>query len=72
MSNKPETARLNFLYIYHVLQQYSDEEHPMSVQEITDRVNQIFLMHNAGMNRISPDTVKRILETVTLEIFPDS
>ncbi len=72
MSNKPETARLNFLYIYPVLQQYSDEEHPMSVQEITDRVNQIFMMHGSGMNRISSDTVKRILETVTLEIFPDS
>ena len=63
---------MNFLYIYHVLQKCTDGEHPMGVQEITDEINRLYISRSPQSSCISPDTVKRILEVVTQEIFPDS
>ncbi len=72
MSKKTESSRLNFLYIYHVLQINTDEEHPMGVQDITDEINRRYISRSQDGYCISADTVKRILEVVTQEIFPDS
>ena len=42
MANKPDSSRLNVFYILHVLANYSDEEHPLSVSDIARHVNKEF------------------------------
>lgn len=69
VANKPDSSRLNAFYILHVLANRSDEEHPMSVSEITERVNEEFGYLSASGTMISADTVKRILEELTDKIF---
>lgn len=69
MANKPDSSRLNTFYILYVLENYSDEEHPLSVSDIGKRVNEEFgYLSESGM-MISTDTVKRILEELTDKIF---
>ena len=36
---KPDSSRLTLFYIIHVLQRYSDREHPISVSEIQEKIN---------------------------------
>lgn len=67
---KPESSRLNLFYILHVLEQYTDEEHPLSASEIADKVNRDFSYLASTDEIISVDTVKRILDELTDKIFP--
>ena len=67
---KPETSRLNLFYILHVLEQYTDEEHPLSAMEIADKVNKEFSYLSSSEKIISDDTVKRILDELVDKIFP--
>lgn len=69
MSNKPESSRLNVLYIVYVLSNYSDEEHPMSVTEIKEKVDEEFCYLSLGDCVISIDTVKRTLDELTDKLF---
>ena len=39
---KPDSSRLNLFYIVYVLEKYTDEKHPMSAQEIAEKVNTEF------------------------------
>jgi len=67
---KPDSSRLNIFYIIHVLQHYSDIEHPLSVAEIVKRINHEF-GHLASTDAvISADTVKRTLEELIDRVFP--
>ena len=70
VANKPENSRLNVVYVLYVLANYTDEDHPMSITEITEKVNREF----AGVSLqadavVSQDTVKRTLDTLTTKIF---
>lgn len=69
MANKPDSSRLNVFYILHVLANYSDEEHPLSVSDIARHVNKEFGYLSISGTIISADTVKRILEELTDKIF---
>lgn len=69
-SNKPESSRLNLFYILQILSNHSDEEHPMSASEISDKVNEEFGYLSSTGAVISLDTVKRTLEELTDRIFP--
>ena len=68
--NKPESSRLNLFYILQVLSSASDDEHPLSVSQIRDMVNQEFGYLSSGGSVVSYDTVKRTLEELTDKIFP--
>lgn len=69
-SNKPESSRLNLFFILQVLSGHTDEEHPLSVTEIRDRVNEEFGYLCDSGAVISSDTVKRTLEELTNKVFP--
>ena len=69
-NGKPESSRLNLFYILQILEHYTDEEHPLSVSEITDRVNSEFGYLSSTSSLMSADTVKRILDELTDKIFP--
>lgn len=69
-SHKTESSRLNLFYILQVLKKYTDEEHPLSIVEIQERVNKEFGYLTASDSLISQDTVKRTLEELTDRIFP--
>jgi hypothetical protein len=71
MAAKAESSRLNVFYILYVLANDSDEAHPLSVAEITDRVNGEFRYLSASGQIISADTVKRTLEELTDRIFTE-
>ena len=66
---KPESSRLNLFYILQILEHYSDENHPLSVAEITDKVNTEFGYLSVTNTVMSVDTVKRTLEELTDKIF---
>lgn len=67
---KPDSSRLNLFYILHVLQKYSDIEHPMSVPDIREKINLEFGYMSYTDSIISTDTIKRILEEFTERVFP--
>ena len=67
---KPDSSRLNLFYILHVLQKYSDVEHPISVPDIREKINQEFGHMSYTDSIISTDTIKRILEELTERVFP--
>lgn len=69
MAKKPDSSRLNVFYILYVLANCSDEEHPLSVLDITRQVNKEFGYLSTSGTMISADTVKRILEELTDKIF---
>jgi predicted DNA-binding transcriptional regulator YafY len=71
MAAKTESSRLNIFYILYVLSCDSDEEHPLSVAEIKDRVDDEFGYLSASGQVISADTVKRTLEELTDKLFPE-
>lgn len=71
-SNKTEQSRLNVLYVIFTLKKYTNEEHPMSILEITNKINQDFLYLTAGDKIISSDTVKRTLEALITILFDPS
>lgn len=66
---KPESSRLNLFYILQILEHYTDEEHPLSVSDVTDKVNVEFGYLSATNVLMSMDTVKRTLEELTDKIF---
>ena len=66
---KPESSRLNLFYILQILEHYSDENHPLSAAEITDKVNTEFGYLSVTNTVMSVDTVKRTLEELTDKIF---
>ena len=68
---KPDSSRLNLFYIVHVLQRYSDREHPMSVSKIQEKINQDFGYISMTDSLISADTIKRILDELIERVFPD-
>lgn len=68
-NRKPESSRLNLFYILQALSEHSDEEHPMSVSEIRDKVNEAFGYLSSTGVVISLDTVKRTLEELTDKVF---
>lgn len=70
MGKKPDSSRLNVLYMIYVLANYSDEEHPMSISEIKDKVDEEFGYLSLNGTVVSLDTVKRSLEEVTDKLFP--
>ena len=37
-SRKPDSSRLNLFYILQILANHSDEDHPMSASEISDKL----------------------------------
>ena len=67
-AQKPDNSRFNVMFILHILQQYSDEDHPLSVIDILNRVNAVF--SGKGRNVISVATVQRTMECLTTELFP--
>lgn len=67
---KPESSRLNLFYILQVLSNYTDEEHPMSASEISDKINEEFGYIFSMGTLISLDAVKCTLEELTDKIFP--
>ena len=69
MATKADSSRLNTFYILYVLANYSDEEHPLSVSDISKRVDEEFGYLSATGPLISSDTVKRTLEELTEKIF---
>ncbi len=71
MSKKTESSRLNLFYILHVLANYTDEEHPMSLSEIKSKVDVEFgYLSSADADAVmSSDTVKRTMEELTDKIF---
>lgn len=71
-THKTESSRLNLFYILQVLKKYTDEEHPLSVLEIQERVNKEFGYLTTADSLISQDTVKRTLEELTDRIFPSN
>lgn len=68
---KPDSSRLNLFYIIHVLQHYSDREHPMSVSTIKEKINQDFGYLSMSDSLISSDTIKRTLDELIEHVFPD-
>ena len=68
---KPETSRLNLFYILQVLDNYTDEQNPMSATEIADCINKDFAHVVLSDKVISTDTVKRTLEELLSRIFPE-
>lgn len=68
-NRKPESSRLNIFYIIQVLSEYSDQENPLSAQEIANKVNKEFSYLNESGEVISMDTVKRTLGELTDKIF---
>ncbi len=68
---KPDSSRLNLFYIVQVLAKYTDEKHPMSAQEIAEKVNTEFahLASEEVEHIISPDTVKRTIEEMIDKLF---
>lgn len=68
-AHKPDNSRLNVLFILHILQQYSDEDHPLSASDIMNRVNSVF--SGRGSDVISRETVKRTMDCLTTELFPN-
>lgn len=68
-SIKGEQSRLNVLYIIFTLKRYSNEDHPLSVTEITRKINQDFLHLTTADQIISSDTVKRTLDTLLDYLF---
>ena len=66
---KPESSRLNLFYILQILEHYTDEEHPLSVSDIAEKVNAEFGYLSATNVLMSVDTVKRTLEELTDKIF---
>jgi len=66
---KTENSRLNVFYILQVLERHSDEEHPLSVTEIRDKINKEFGHLSATGTLMSIDTIKRILEELISCIF---
>lgn len=69
MGKKTESSRLNLFYILHVLANYTDEEHPMSLSEIKNRVDEEFNFLSSTDVVMSADTVKRTMEELTDKIF---
>lgn len=69
MSNKPDSSKLNTFYVLHVLENYSDENYPLSIMDITKKINDDFGYLAVSGAIISSDTVKRILEELTDKIF---
>lgn len=69
-THKTESSRLNLFYIIQVLKKYSDEENPLSISEIGEKVNKEFGYLTTSDSLISMDTVKRTLEELTDRIFP--
>ena len=67
---KPDSSRLNLFYIIHVLQHYSNKEHPMSVGEIQEKINQDFGYLSVTDSLISSDTIKRTLDELIERVFP--
>ena len=70
MGRKPESSRLNVIYILSVLSNYTDEEHPMGVSEIKEKVDKEFGSLSPDGEIISVDTVKRTLEELIEKLFP--
>lgn len=66
---KPESSRLNLFFILQILEHYTDEEHPLSVSHIAEKVNAEFGYLSASNVLMSVDTVKRTLEELTDKIF---
>lgn len=66
---KPESSRLNLLYIIQVLKTYSDENHPLSVKEIWKKINQEYGYLSCADQFMSMDTIKRTLEDLLVQIF---
>lgn len=71
-SGKAEHSRLNALYIIAVLKKYSNDESPLSISEITEKINCDFSHLTASDKIISADTVSRTLETLTTYLFDPS
>ena len=72
MARKPDSSRLNVLFIIYVLSNYSDQEHPLSASDIKKYIDAEFdYLSNAEDGAvISVDTVKRVLEELTDKVFP--
>ncbi|MCI9306438.1 MAG: WYL domain-containing protein [Lachnospiraceae bacterium] len=70
MGRKPESSRLNVVYILYVLSNYSDEEHPMGISDIKEKVDKEFGSLSPDGEIISADTVKRTLEELIDKLFP--
>lgn len=68
---KPESSRLNALYVLLVLKKYTDEEHPLPVQEICKKVNREFGHLSEDGQFMSSDTVKRTLDHLAVSVFRD-
>ena len=71
-SSKTERSRLNALYIIATLKKYSNEETPLSISEITEKINFDFSHLAFSEKIISNDTVSRTLETLTTYLFDSS
>ena len=70
--SKGEQSRLNILYIIFTLKKYSNEQHPLSVNEITKHINRDYAHFSTMEQLISPDTVKRTLDMLTSYFFDTS
>jgi hypothetical protein len=68
---KPESSRLNVLYILYILANDSDETHPISVADIKHRIDEEFGYLSMSEQIISIDTVKRTLDELMDKIFQE-
>lgn len=58
------TSRLNVLYILTVLKKYSNEQHPLSIADITEKVNTLFLSDKQLDTPLNISTVSRIFDAL--------
>lgn len=59
--NRQKESRLNLLYIFLTLKNYSSKEHPMSVSEIRDKANSCFFDNGVSIG-LNTSTISRLLE----------
>ena len=68
-TNKSDGSRMNIFYIIHVLEKFSDEEHPLSAADIAKLVSQEFGEKSGRMVTVSVDTVKRTMSSLIDTFF---
>ena len=61
VNNRQKESRLNLLYIFLILKNYSSAEHPLSISQIRDKANEIFT-NNGDSISLNTTTISRLLD----------
>ena len=59
--NRQKESRLNLLYIFLTLKNFSSKEHPLSISEIRDKANSTFFDNGISI-KLNTSTISRLLE----------